>query len=69
MTLGRGERAPTPTLSVFLRKRPVLLMGDFVLMEDPKWPYERQFCGKIDREGSCCSKAAGVLSKDEIGPQ
>ena len=30
----------------------------FRLTKDPKWPYEGQFCGKIDREGYC-SKAAG----------
>ena len=36
-----------------------LILGtEFVLMKDPKWPYKGQFCGKIDREGSC-SKAAG----------
>ena len=63
----RGEKAPTTTLSVLLRKRPVLLRADFVLTKDPKWPYEGQFCGKVDREESC-SKAVGVLRKDEIGP-
>ena len=56
--IGRGEKAPTPTRSVLLRKRPVILKADFVLTKDLKWPYEGQFCGKLDREGSC-SKAAG----------
>ena len=60
VVFGRGEKAPTPTLSVLLRKRPVVLRADFVLTKDPKWPYEGQFSGKIDREGSC-SKAAGVF--------
>ena len=35
LLLGKGEKAPTPTLSVLLRKRPVLLNGltegDFVV--------------------------------------
>ena len=39
-SIGRGEEAPTPTLSVLLRKPPVLLRADFVLTKDPKWPYE-----------------------------
>ena len=34
------------------------------LLKRPKWLYEGQLCGKIDREGSF-SKAARVLSKDE----
>ena len=59
--LGRGEKAPTPTLAILLRKQPALLRADFVVTKDPKWPYEGRFCGKIDREGSC-SKAAGVPS-------
>ena len=56
--LEEGNRPPPPHV---LRKRPVLLRADFVLTKDPKWPYEGQFCGKIDREGSC-GKAAGVPS-------
>ena len=32
----RGEKALTPTLSVLLRKRPVLLRPDFVLTTDPR---------------------------------
>ena len=55
--LEEGKR-PAPTHPVLLRKRRVLLRADFVLTKDPKWPYEGQFCGKLDREGSC-SKAAG----------
>ena len=33
--VGRGEEAPTPTLSILLRKPPVLLRADFVLTKDP----------------------------------
>ena len=54
----RGEKALTPTLSVLLRKWPVLLRADCVLTKDPKWPYEGQFCDKIDR-GRSCGKATG----------
>ena len=49
--LGRGENAPTPTLSGLLRKWPVLPRPDFNLTKDPKWPCEGQVCGKIDTEG------------------
>ena len=35
------------------RKEPVLLSADFVPTKDPKSPYEGQFCGELDREGSC----------------
>ena len=57
-SVGREEKAPAPMLSVLLRERPVLPRPDVVLTKDRKWPYEGQFCGKIDREGFC-SKAAG----------
>ena len=60
----RGK-APTPTLSILLRKRPVLLRADVVLTKDAKWPYEGQFCGKIDRERSC-SKASFVRTKSAL---
>ena len=53
--VGRGEKGHTFS---FTKKRPVLPRADFVLTKDPKWPYEEQFCGKKDREGSC-NKAAG----------
>ena len=42
--VGRGEKAPIPTLSVLLKKRPVLLGADFVLTKDRKWPYYGHFC-------------------------
>ena len=33
---------------------------------DPHWPYEAQFCGKIDR-GGLVVRPVWVLSKDEMG--
>ena len=63
--LGREKKTPTPKISAFLRKRPVLLRANFVLTKDRKRPYYGHFCGKIHREGSC-SKAAGVLSKVQM---
>ena len=53
---------PTPTVSVLLRKRPVLLRADFMLTKDPKWPG-----GKLTGRGLVV-KRPGVLRKDEIGP-
>ena len=64
--LGRGEEAPNPTPSALLRNLPVLVRTEFVLTKDQKRPYKGQFCGKVDKVS--CSKAAGALSKDEIGP-
>ena len=55
---GMKKKDPTPTPSILLSTLPVLLRADFVLTKDPKRPYEGEFCGKIDREGSC-SRAAG----------
>ena len=76
--LGRGAKAPTPTLSALLRKQAVLLRADFVLTEDLKSPYYKTrnkiaqgttkplpvyFATKI-----ALRKAILGLSKDEIGP-
>ena len=46
---------PTASHDLLLRK----LRADFVLTKDPQWPYERQVCGKMHREGSRF-KTAGV---------
>ena len=50
-SIGRGEMAPTPTPSVLLRKRPVLLRADFVLTKDPRPLYYKTptclFCHKL----------------------
>ena len=59
----RGEKTPTPKISALLRKRPVLLQADSVLTKDRKWPYYRDFCGKIHREGSCSKAGRGSLVK------
>ena len=66
-TFGRGEKAPTPTLSASVRKQLDLLRANPVLLRAPggfttrhfpvyfttKWPFIRPI---------------EVLSKDEIGP-
>ena len=52
MKFGSGEKTPTATLSASLRRWSILLRGEFVLTQDLPSPYEGQFCGKIDREGS-----------------
>ena len=36
-----------------------VLRPDFVLTEELKPPYEGQFCGKLNREGSCCKAVGG----------
>ena len=64
--IGRGEKAPTPTLSALLRKSPLLLRADFVLIKDPKWPYEGQFCDKQTGRRGLVVKRPGLYRKDEI---
>ena len=49
LRIGRGDKAPTPHTFSFTKKTAPLLRADFVLMKDPKWSYEGQVCGKIDR--------------------
>ena len=56
--LEEGKWPQPPHTFSFTKKWPVLLRADSILTKDPTWPYDGQFCGKIDREGSC-SKAAG----------
>ena len=58
--VARVERAPTPTVSVLLRTRPVLLRVDFVLTKDLKSPYEGPFCGNMRGMGSCSKATKGL---------
>ena len=39
----KGKKTPTPKISALLRKRPVLLMANFVLTKDRKRPYYGHF--------------------------
>ena len=76
---GRGEQAPTPTLSILLRKRLVLLSSDFVLTKDPPPLYYKNppclfyhkncpssgHFGSFVRTKSALSKTGRFLNKTE----
>ena len=57
------KKRPHPHTFSFTKKTARFTKGrfrpSFLLMKDPKGPYEGQFCGKTDREGSCSKAARG----------
>ena len=61
----RGEKTPTPKISALLRKRPVLLKANFVLIEDQNGLTTDIFVVKYTGRG-LVAKRAGVLSKVQM---
>ena len=65
-SVGGGGKAPTPTLSILLRKWSVLLSADFVLTSDPRLLcYKTPPCPFYHKLPF--ARPFWVLRKDEIG--
>ena len=56
--LEEEKRPPHPHTFSLTKKVARFTKGGFRPYQGPKWPYEGEFYGQIDRQGSC-SKAAG----------